>query len=154
MLYKLLYTLFKVLDQITCYKEIKLFLEVSKANTCLATAHSSVSLQVTGAFCILITALRANSPVTHFCPKSSIASWSLFNARQHRRSSTKSFVTFPFLAQAGSPIFSLLLSMWNVSPIRSAVQLYCCSTHLKFCSRGTITIRKFTVYRKCQHVLT
>lgn len=93
-------TCFEVLHQITCYKGIKLFLEVSKANTCLATAHSSVALQVTGAFCILIAGFRANSQVTHFCPKSNIASCSLFNVRQHCHSSTKSLVTFPFLAQA------------------------------------------------------
>lgn len=99
-IYNLLCTCFEALDQITCLKGIKLFLEVSKANTCLAMAHSSMALQVTGAFCILIAGFRANSQVTHFCPKSNIASCSLFNVRQHCQSSTKSLVTFPFLAQA------------------------------------------------------
>lgn len=93
-------TCFEALDQITCYKGIKLFLEVSKANTCLATAHSTTALQVTDAFCILIAGFRTNSQVTHFCPKSNIASCSLFNVRQHCHSSTKSLVTFLFLAQA------------------------------------------------------
>lgn len=93
-------TCFEALDQITCYQGIKLFLEVSKANMCLATAHSSMALRVTGAFCILIAGFRVNSQVTHFCPKSNIANCSLFNVRQHCHSFTKNPVTFPFLAQA------------------------------------------------------
>jgi len=58
-----------------------------------------MDLQVTGAFCILIAGFKASSQVTHFYPKSNIASCSLFNVR-HYHSSTKSLVAFPFLAQA------------------------------------------------------
>lgn len=76
-------------------------------NSSLATAHSSVALQVTGAFCILTAGFRANSQVTHFCPKSNTANCGLFNVRQHCHSCTKSLVTFSFLAKAVIFLFCL-----------------------------------------------
>lgn len=45
---------------------MKLFLDISKANACPATAHSSMALQVTGAFCTSTAGLTANSKVAHF----------------------------------------------------------------------------------------
>lgn len=56
-------TCFEALDQTTCYKGMKLLLEVSKA---ISTAHSSMALHVTVTFCILIAGLTANSQVDRF----------------------------------------------------------------------------------------